>query len=170
MFIGHVPAGYLATRVLLRRLGCPMGEERQLIRLGMAASVAPDLDLLWFYFVDNQQHVHHSFLPHLPSAWVLAMGVLLTAIWVTGRSRMLVPILVVSLNAAIHLILDTIAGGIRWLWPFSEGEFTLVSVPARFSPWYLNYVFHWTFALELILVGLAAFTAITHSGARSHAR
>jgi len=83
---------------------------------------------------------------------------------------MLVPILVVSLNAAIHLILDTIAGGIRWLWPFSEGEFTLVSVPARFSPWYLNYVFHWTFALELILVGLAAFTAITHSGARSHAR
>ena len=166
MFIGHVPAGYLATRLLLGRVGLQGRPARHLVGLGMAASVAPDLDLLWFYFVDDQQHVHHSFLPHLPSAWALALGGLLAAAWVAGRSgALLVPVLVVGSNAAIHLTLDTVAGGIRWLWPVSDHEFALVSVPARFSPWYLNFVLHWTFALELVLVGVAAFTAMKH-GAR----
>ena len=51
----------------------------------------------------------------------------------------------------LHLVLDTTAGGIRWLWPASEAELVMSHVTARHDPWWLNFVLHWTFALELAI-------------------
>jgi hypothetical protein len=42
MFIGHLPAGYLATRLLLRGRDLPRPAGRRLMALGLAASVLPD--------------------------------------------------------------------------------------------------------------------------------
>jgi inner membrane protein len=59
---------------------------------------------------------------------------------------------ILGLNVLLHLVLDTVAGGIRWLWPFSDVELALTTVRARYHPWVLNFVLHWTFALEVALV------------------
>ncbi|HEX8674123.1 MAG TPA: metal-dependent hydrolase [Longimicrobium sp.] len=151
MFIGHLPAGYLATTPLLGR-SAPR-ERRRLLLLGLAASVLPDLDLFYFYFVDERRHVHHAYLPHLPLAWVAALGVAAVVLGILRVPRTAwLALAIVGINVLLHLVLDTVAGGIRWLWPFSDVELALTTVRARYDPWVLNFVLHWTFALEMALV------------------
>lgn len=160
MFIGHLPAGYLATHSILLRHPAPAPCRRRLLALGMAASVLPDLDLLWFYLVDQRRHVHHAYLPHLPLFWlaVFAAAALILRLRGAGRSAWLATA-IIGANILLHLVLDTIAGGVRWLWPFSRAELVLAHVPARYGAWVLNFVLHWTFALELALMGAALVVA-----------
>jgi inner membrane protein len=156
VFIAHLPAGDLATRLILHRHPMPTQLRRRLLALGMIASVLPDLDLLWFYFVDHRRQVHHAYLPHLPLAWMALFG---AAALVMGMRRARrtawLAMLVFAVNILLHLVLDTTAGGIRWLWPFSNAEFAMSHVEARHQVWYLNFVLHWTFALELAIVAVA---------------
>ena len=72
-----------------------------------------------------------------------------------GRTAWLA-LAVFGTNVMLHLVLDSTAGGIRWLWPASEAEFALAHPTARHQPWYLNFVLHWTFALELLITAAAA--------------
>jgi inner membrane protein len=154
LFIGHLPAGYFATTPLLGR-STPR-ERRRLLLLGLAASVLPDLDLFYFYFVDERRHVHHSYLPHLPLAWAAALGAAAVVLAVLrARRTAWLALAILGINVLLHLVLDTVAGGIRWLWPFSDVEISLTSVRARYHPWILNFVLHWTFALELALMAAA---------------
>jgi hypothetical protein len=157
VFVGHLPAGYLVTQAILARTHAQATLRRPLLRLGLAASVLPDLDLLWFYLIDARRHVHHAYLPHLPGFWLLALSALaaILALRRTSRAAWL-GLAVLGANVLGHLLLDTIAGGIRWLWPITDAEFVLATVEPRYRPWYLNFLLHWTFALELALVGAAA--------------
>ena len=41
-------------------------------------------------------------------------------------------------------------------YPFDTALYSLVTVPAVHSHWILNYVLHWTFVAELLLVAAAA--------------
>jgi hypothetical protein len=153
MFICHLPAGYLATRLLLSGRGVTRETRRRLMALGLAASVLPDLDLLWFFLVDHRRQVHHAYLPHKPFAWLAALAVAAGVMRLMRASRVgWTALAVLGVNVMLHLVLDTTAGGIRWLWPWTEAEFALSQPTARFHPWYLNFVLHWTFALEMALV------------------
>jgi len=153
VFIGHLPAGYLATSALLDRSGVVRETRRRLLALGLVASVAPDFDLIYFYLVGHQQRVHHAYFPHLPFFWLVAVGVASLGLRLAGAERSSwLALWVIALNVTLHLVLDSIVGGIRWLWPFSDREFRLVSVPARYHLWYWNFVLHWTFGLEVALV------------------
>lgn len=156
MFIAHLPAGYLATRSILDRQPVPVPLRRRLLALGMMASVLPDLDLLWFYLVSDRRQVHHAYLPHLPLAWIPVFAAAALVLWMRRASRPAwLGMLVVAVNILLHQVLDTTAGGIRWLWPFSDAEFVLSHVEARYDPWYLNFILHWTFALEVAIVATA---------------
>ncbi len=157
MFIAHLPAGYLLTDALTRPLvrqatGVPKG----LMAAGLAASVLPDLDLFWFYFVDARQSLHHAYLSHMPLFWVAMAG----ALWLGGRAlgwRLAGLFAGVMLaNLLLHMALDSVAAGIGWLRPFSDWNLNLVTVPARYGWWVWNFVLHWTFALELTLCAAAA--------------
>ncbi|MBW3631001.1 MAG: metal-dependent hydrolase [Gemmatimonadetes bacterium] len=168
MFIAHLPAGYLVTDALLRGRRVSEAARRRLLAAGLLASVAPDFDLLYFYLLSDRQRVHHEYLPHLPLAWVpvfAAAAVVLAAIR-AGHTTWL-GLAIIALNLLGHLVLDTTAGGIQWLWPFSRAEFVVAHVEARYHPWFLNFVLHWTFALELLIVALAAWrVAIGRRAAR----
>lgn len=160
MFIAHLPAGYLATRLIIDRRSPPRPLRRRLLVLGMIASVLPDLDLLWFYLVSDRRQVHHAYLPHLPLAWITVFAAAALVLWMrrTGGPAWL-GLLVVAANILLHQLLDTIAGGIRWLWPFSRTEFVMSHVEARYQPWYLNFVLHWTFAVEVAIAAAALWYA-----------
>ena len=153
MFIGHLPAGYLATTALLDRSGVARDARPRLLALGLVASVAPDFDLLYFYLVGHQQRVHHAYFPHLPYFWLVTVTVAAVTLKFIGAKRNAWLVLwIIALNVMLHLVLDTITGGIRWLWPFSDTYLRLVSVPSRYHPWYWNFIRHWTFGLEVALV------------------
>jgi len=54
-----------------------------------------------------------------------------------------------------HLLLDTIVGDIWWFAPFIDKPFAFFTVPALYKPWWLNFLLHWSFALELAVFALA---------------
>ena len=61
-------------------------------------------------------------------------------------------VLLLSLNALLHLVLDSIVGCIYWLAPFPYECVQLVSVPSGHDWWVWNFVFHWTFIFELLIL------------------
>ena len=150
MFIGHLPAGYLCTRALIRHSAAP-AQRGHLLRAGLVCSVLPDLDMLYFYLVDEQQHLHHAYWTHLPFFWLCLFGLAVLLAGAGGARRLLPLLLVGAANIMLHLILDTLVGGVRWLSPLSDAWLTLVEVPARYEPWVLNFILHWTFGLELLV-------------------
>lgn len=147
MFIAHLPAAYLAFKAAPRL-------PRSLWLAGMLGSVAPDLDLLYFYFVDHRAHHHHDYITHRPFFWasliLLGFGVSRYGHAFTGRF-----IRWFSAGAMIHMALDTIAGRIGWLWPFSDAAAPLVVIQATHSNWILSFLNHWTFKIEIAIVVVA---------------
>jgi inner membrane protein len=145
MIIGHLPAGYLLTRRL----------DPRLVGWGLLGSVLPDFDLFYFYLVDGRSRSHHAYWPHLPAYWLAAALLLaLLAPLLRRRAWLAVPAVLVA-NSLVHLALDTIAGGIRWLYPWSLDYVRLTVVPARFDWWLMSFIFHWTFLLDLALCAWA---------------
>jgi inner membrane protein len=165
MFVGHAPAGYLLTGWIGQRWPTAFQflPRRSLLALGILASLLPDLDLLYFYTVDNRQHLHHSYWTHIPAFWLVVFGSLVTAGLALRSAKTVHLSLLTAVNVYAHLALDTVAGKIRWLYPFSSQDIVLVSVPATHGWWVLNFVLHWTFALEIALV-LIALVASQKSG------
>lgn len=157
MLIGHLPAGYISSKLLYPRLNAPGVSIKPFIGAAMLGAVAPDFDMFYFYLGDHRQHLHHSYWTHYPVLWV---GLLLaSATWYyasrsNGHSALAV---IFSLNGLIHMLLDSIAGKIQWLAPYSDKPYVLFTVPARYHPWWMNFVLHWTFAFELALVAWAAY-------------
>lgn len=151
MFVAHLPAGYLLTRRMLERTRLDQVTSRRVMALGLIFSVLPDLDLLYFYLVDQRQTLHHLYWPHLPLAWLgPAVVCAVACAWI--RSRLLIAVcLVFYANVFLHLVLDTVAGQMFWLYPFDETSFVLVDVPAQHDWWVSNFVLHWSFGLELLI-------------------
>lgn len=146
MLIAHLPAGYL----LADRMATGP-RRRALIATGLIASVLPDTDLLWFYLVNGRQTLHHDFIFHWPLLWLA----LAAPLWLAFRSAR--PFVAVALACLmLHMALDSVAGGIAWLAPFSNRTLTLVEVPATRDWWVWSFVLHWTFAIELAITLCAA--------------
>ena len=153
MLIGHLPAGYLAATAALRNTS--PAERTSLMAATLVGSVLPDLDLLYFYGVDSSVH-HHALPPHWPLLWV-AVGIASSSLLArTDCGRWGRIGLAVSAAALLHCGLDSIAGSVRWLAPFSDHETTLVTIPATHDSWIVSFITHWTFGVELALVALAA--------------
>jgi membrane-bound metal-dependent hydrolase YbcI (DUF457 family) len=85
--------------------------------------VLPDLDLLWLFTVGQRRQVHHAYLPHLPLACAAFFAAAALLLWMArARRETWLGWAVAAVNVMLHLVLDTTAGGIRWLWPFSDAE------------------------------------------------
>lgn len=136
-----------------------------LIATGLVASVLPDLDLIWFYLVNDRQTPHHAFAFHWPLFWcaiaVASWAVARAAKWPRAQ-----PFIWVAFACLIlHMLLDSVAADIDWLMPFAMGRVNFTEVPARFDWWVWSFVFHWTFLLELMIVLVAAivlWSDVTH--------
>jgi inner membrane protein len=55
-------------------------------------------------------------------------------------------------NIILHLILDSIVGDIAWLYPLSDKQFALFTVPAKYTFWIWSFVLHWTFLFEICVL------------------
>jgi hypothetical protein len=152
MIIGHLPAGYIVSKLLF-----PCFESRGILFrpflwAGVLGAIAPDLDMVYFHLVDHRQHHHHTYFTHFPIVWGSLL--LLSLIWFsTAQIKMRAALaMIFSINGFIHMFLDSIVGDIWWFAPFIDQPFAFFTVPALYKPWWLNFVFHWSFAVELTVV------------------
>lgn len=172
MIFAHLPAGYVVARLLRNRLAeaqtnNPVKAKAEvevltqqrvpwkwLLAACLLGSIAPDSDLT-FYLFDATRH-HHLYPTHYPVVW----GSLLLAsvVWFCGASdkRWAVLALAFTLNAFVHLCLDSFAGSIRWLAPWSFERYALATVPRRTGTRLFDYLLYWTAWLELIPILWAA--------------
>lgn len=156
MIIGHLPAGYILAKLSHRYSATRIGNYRAFMSWGIFGAMAPDLDMLYFHLIDHGRTHHHKYFPHFPLIW-FALIVLSACLFTrkTRRSTIGCYSLIFSVSGFMHLILDSIVGDIWWLAPYVDQPFALATVPARWQPWWLNFIFHWSFTLELAVVGWA---------------
>jgi LexA-binding, inner membrane-associated putative hydrolase len=153
MFVAHLPAGYILSKYFASKCSVSEGSKKLLLYCGVVGSILPDFDLLYFYLVDDRQHTHHSYWTHIPIFWFSALFLSICCMTIFKSSRVLRNILILLLNIVLHLTLDTVAGGIRWLYPFTDNDYVLFEVQAKYGWWVLNFILHWTFVLEVSIVG-----------------
>lgn len=145
MLTAHLPSGYILARLIRRPVP-------YLMPAALIGAVFPDFDMLWFHLVDHGSTHHHRYWPHIPLIWAGIAAVTLLAL---SRTPFVSTALVFFAAVFLHLLLDTIAGGILWAWPVSDILFTLTTVPATYSNWVVSFMLHWTFLLE-VAVWIAA--------------
>ena len=149
MFIAHFPVGYILTKYIQHK---SENYSKRLLWTGLVASIFPDIDLFYFYLVDNRQTLHHHYITHLPLAWLTLASILYGIFAVTGKKQCIIFLAVAFANVILHMALDSIAAGIHWLYPLVDLEINLVNVPATYNWWVWNFVLHWTFLLEISII------------------
>ncbi len=153
MLIGHLPLGYLSTKFLAARW-TEIPNKKIFMLVGLFGSITPDLDMVYFYLFDNQQHHHHTYWTHIPFYWSIVLT--LSFLIVQNIRKSYLPLLYIfSVNILLHLLADSIVGDIWWLSPFINKPYSLFTVPALYKPWWLNFIFHWSFLVEIVIIIIA---------------
>ena len=150
MLVAHLPSGYIVARAAGVRSGLPFWA-------ALVGSVFPDFDMIWFLFVDQGAIHHHLYWVHAPGFWVIVAA--LTLPFLRGTIRQAALLFLAGIF--VHLVLDSIGGGIMWLWPLSDRLYSLIEVPATQANWVLSFVLHWSFLAELAVIGLALWLYLT---------
>lgn len=162
MFIGHLPAGYLLTKVLQKKL-----KTTQYFVVGLIGSIFPDFDIFYFYFIDQRQNSHHSYWIHIPIYWLIIATVTCLLLWFLKKKDYFIATIIFFSNVFLHLILDTIVGKIAWLLPLTEKVYYIFDVPDRHDFWVYNFIFHWTFVFEIAIIALAIYVFVKSRRNRS---
>jgi len=157
MFIGHLPAGYIAAKLLFKRFANTEVSARLFILAGVIGGIAPDFDMFYFYFVDNRQSHHHTYWPHYPVLWLAILAVSCAWFKLAANKSSAALMLVFSISGFIHMLLDSIVGDIWWFAPFIDKPYAMFTVEAVYKPWWLNFVLHWSFLLEILVVVWACY-------------
>ncbi len=161
MFIGHLPSTYLAFK-----LAAPRSLSNAAFKAGMLGAVLPDIDMLWFYVVDNRGHHHHEYFTHRPAVWLGLLILCALLMWST-RTRHAPAGIALCAGALTHMVFDSIAGSIGWLWPLSDAAFPLVIVQPTHSHWILSFLAHWTFKVEIAVMVVAAIVYLRSASKKS---
>jgi len=160
MFVAHIFGGYLSARQCLKSFAkaeSDLSPVKYYVIFGLLCSILPDIDLLYFYFLDHRQHPHHSYWTHMPIFWIGASVILYMFERLVMKKKQAPLSILLLTGAFLHLILDSVAGGIYWLFPWSETYFRLFTITPRFDWWVLNYIIHWTFLLEILIISVSVY-------------
>ncbi|NNL72835.1 MAG: metal-dependent hydrolase [Silicimonas sp.] len=140
MITAHIPSGYVLARTA--------GWRRSVMAVAVFGATFPDLDLIWFYLIDDRAIHHHMYWVHAP-AFALTMSLLLVAAVGRLAPRFARHAVAFGFGWGLHILLDAPMGQIMWLWPISDVLYSPITVPARHDFWVWNFLLHWSFALEL---------------------
>lgn len=162
MIFGHLPAGYITSKLLLKNFQNCSVNANVFIFWGMLGAIAPDIDLLYYLLIDpsQPQHHHHKYVTHFPIFWLTLL--LISLLWLLlhhSHSQNAASSFIFTLNGFIHIVLDTITGHILWLAPFMDRPFSLI----KDSSEGVHYFTHWTFGLEIVLIFFALLVWLTSS-------
>ncbi|HUE94117.1 metal-dependent hydrolase [Pseudomonas sp.] len=151
MFIGHLPAGYITAKLLLKKFANTGITTRFFILAAVLGAIAPDFDMFYFYLLDNRQNHHHTYWPHYPALWLTMLAA--SSVWfkLASKKSYAALALIFSISGFIHMLLDSIVGDIWWFAPLIDQPYALFTVEAVYKPWWLNFILHWSFALEILM-------------------
>lgn len=148
MIIAHAPAGYLIAKGMQARGLAARG----VVAAGILGALAPDFDMIYFYLWDGRQHHHHTYWSHYPIVWGSLLLLSLLWLYLSGKGKASILFFVFCLSGFFHLVLDSLVGDVWWLAPFVDKPYALFTIKAQFKPWWLNFILHWSFLAEVLIV------------------
>jgi hypothetical protein len=151
MFIAHIPSGYIMAVSFVKRISQFPKFSSSVMAAGVIGAIAPDFDMVYFYLFDHRQTHHHRYLTHWPLLWMSMVVVSIVWLCLSRFSKAAGLSLVFAVGGVLHLILDSFVGDIWWFAPFADKPYAMITVPALFNPWWLNFFLHWSFAVELVI-------------------
>lgn len=163
MLIAHGPLGYLIARSVvpkLRKLKPSRLQLRWYYVSGFIGGIFPDIDLLYYYFVEavfsHRQFITHSFLPYVVIV-LLGIGVMLIKRW-----RWIgVCTIAFAVGALSHVVADSVFGIAAWLAPLSDAMFGLQKMSWFYSvALTTTYEFTTKFIMEVIIIIAALYTVM----------
>ena len=158
MFIAHVPSGYILAKFLEKKLKATGLSKKTFFALLMVGAVFPDLDSFYFYFIDGRSVHHHKYFVHWFSVWLPILFAAVLYLKITKfSSKMAWMISLFSVGAVLHICLDTFVGDVWLFAPFIDQPYVFFEVMPRYQPWWLNFILHWSFLLELFIVFFSVF-------------
>lgn len=169
---GHIAGAYLTTSAMLILINPAVTPDQLVVLLwiGIFFGFAPDLDFFYGFITrktltpSEGSFDHRAFLSHAPLLWLIA-GIL-TAFIAQDPFWKVVGLLI-WMGSWTHFILDSIEGGIMWLWPINKKHYALVSGERkfitrekRFWPFWIEFtkwyaVTFLSFKLEIAVILLA---------------
>jgi hypothetical protein len=162
---GHLAAGYLITKGLLDLAPGVFSPTQTtvLLIIGTLFGDGPDIDLIWFYFANKYWHKdkksHRDYFTHKPIVWLsLSIAVFLVGLAVSSTIVQFLALVILASSCG-HFIIDTIEGGVRWLWPFSSKKFELIKiVDADPLPGMIRGTFpHYLYVLRFVYIKRVSF-------------
>lgn len=148
MITAHLPSGYV--------LGASTGLAELAFFAALAGAVFPDVDLIWFYFVDDRAFHHHRYWVHAP-VFAAGCGVVLILLAVALAPKWKLAAIAFSAAWLLHILLDSVVGEIMWLWPYSTQLYSLFTVPGREGVHFIvAFLTHWTILFEGLVWTAAA--------------
>ncbi|MBI5786910.1 MAG: metal-dependent hydrolase [Rhodocyclales bacterium] len=150
MIFAHLPTGYMLSRLWCRISPAVAGVSGIAV-WGAIGGVIPDVDMFWSIMVDHGAVHHHRYATHWPLFWLCVLGAVALAIALRRARTGWHCLVVFALGVASHLTLDWVVSAMWLLAPLSAESFQLVSVPASYRPWILNFIFHWVGCLDISL-------------------
>lgn len=149
MFIAHAPFGYILGELTAPKVAKLFTKPILVIAVMVLGSLFPDIDMLYFYLIDHRHTHHHKYMTHWPIVWLGLILMSLAMLWVARNKKNPLLLFLFGVTGFLHLVLDSVVGDIWWFAPFVDKPYAMFTVPSTFSPWWLNFVLHWSFALEL---------------------
>lgn len=154
MFIAHLPAGYILANKLYNKFSSALISKKLFFIAILCGAIFPDLDLFYFYFIDARAVHHHYYFFHWPLPF-LCIGLISVLIYFNTKlikiKKFALVCALFCLAVMLHIVLDTFVGDIWWFMPFIDQSYALFHVPAVQSHWILNFVFHWSFIVEIMI-------------------
>jgi hypothetical protein len=125
---GHIAAGFLTAKAYIDIVhpNVTAHQSTALLWLGAFFGFAPDIDMFYAFSqvgalkIDNSKSEHRRFITHRPVVWLVA-GLLIAIVGAARHDSFVISIgMLLWLCSWSHFILDSVANGIEWLWPFSN--------------------------------------------------
>lgn len=156
MFIAHLPSGYILSKLLEKKFKHNLLSKKVFFIVVMMGAVFPDIDLFYFYLFDNRSVHHHKYFLHWFSFWI---PIFLISYFCFKRSvyasQFALMTMLFSGAALLHICLDTFVGDVWLFAPFIDRAYVFFEVTSRYQPWWLNFILHWSFVVELLICLIA---------------
>ncbi len=162
MIFSHAPAGFLASFLTKKWWGRGLNtvQTRTLLILATIFGIIPDLDV-FYYYLFNAQVLHREIILH--SFFVYAL-ITIIIIFVSHKfkNRFWQAVgIVFFIGTFSHLLLDSLAAGVMWLYPIQSRLFGLLIVPTIANSFFgqyftlINFIFE--FSISFFAIGLVVY-------------
>jgi inner membrane protein len=164
MYISHLPAGYILTKIVSKKFA----KVKYTVSAGLLGSIAPDFDMIYKILFDINGVNHRYYFSHFPLFWLFIyfLGIIVTLLLYSlnkinkqYKTNFIYLFSIFIANALLHLLLD-LPTGVLLLEPFSNTVFKFVTIPNQYNNYLLNIILHPLFLVEILIVVFAVYLFI----------